>query len=103
MVDTWETRFASRETTVAARRALVLDAAEPADNSILERLRANPAIEFVDHRDEQREQLRRLRPPPDAALVAEPCRWAYYPWRRTVAAVLGPRAFRAVRSAATGT
>jgi hypothetical protein len=42
----------------------------------LERLRANPAIEFVDHRDEQREQLRRLRPPPDAALVAEPCRWA---------------------------
>jgi molybdopterin/thiamine biosynthesis adenylyltransferase len=97
VVDTWETRFASKETTVAARRARVLDAADPADNAILERLRANPVIEFVDHRDKQREELRRLRPPPDAALVAEPCRWAYYPWRQTVAAVLGPRAFRAVR------
>ena len=46
---------------------------------------------------EQLEELRRLRPPPDPELVAEPCRWAYYPWRRTVVAVLGPRAFRAVR------
>ena len=36
-------------------------------------------------------ELRSLRPPPDEELVAEPCRWAYYPWRRTVVAVLGPR------------
>lgn len=28
---------------------------------------------------------------------AEPGRWAYYPWRRAVVAVLGPRGFRAVR------
>ena len=27
----------------------------------------------------------------------KPKRWAYYPWRRTVASVLGPRGFRAVR------
>jgi molybdopterin/thiamine biosynthesis adenylyltransferase len=27
----------------------------------------------------------------------EPTRWAYYPWRRTVVSVLGPRAFRLVR------
>ena len=83
--------------TLAAGTALVLDAADPADKAVLERLRADPAIEFVDHHDEQREELRRLRPPPDDALAAEPYRWAYYPWRRTVVAVLAPRAFRAVR------
>jgi molybdopterin/thiamine biosynthesis adenylyltransferase len=81
-------------TSVTAR---VLDAADPADNAVLERLRADPLIEFVDHTHDQREELRRLRPPPDAALLAEPGRWVYYPWRRTVAAVLGPRGFRAVR------
>jgi molybdopterin/thiamine biosynthesis adenylyltransferase len=83
--------------TLATGTARVLDPADPADNAALERLRADPLVEFVDHSDEQREELRRLRPPPDAALVTEPCRWAYYPWRRTVVAVLGPRGFRAVR------
>ena len=63
----------------------------------MERLRADPVIEFIDHRDEQREELRRLLPPPDPELIAEPFLWAYYPWRRSVVAVLGPRAFRAVR------
>lgn len=61
------------------------------------KLRADPVIEFIDHREEQRDELRRLRPPPDPELIAEPCRWVYYPWRRTVVALLGPRAFRAVR------
>ncbi len=83
--------------TIASCTALVLDAADAADDAVLKRLRADPVIEFIDHLDEQREELRRLRPPPDAALVDEPCRWAYYPWRRTVTAVLGPRGFRAVR------
>jgi hypothetical protein len=84
--------------TITSFTARVLDAADPADNAILERLRADPVIEFIDHLDDQREDLLGLLPPPDAALVGEPSRWAYYPWRRTVAAVLGPRAFRAVRS-----
>jgi ThiF family len=79
--------------TIASCTAQVLHA----DKAVLERLRADPVIEFIDHLDEQREELRSLRPPPDAALVAEPCRWAYYPWRRTVVALLGPRGFRAVR------
>jgi molybdopterin/thiamine biosynthesis adenylyltransferase len=83
--------------TITSCTAEVLDAADPADNAVLEQLRADPVIEFIDHREEQLEELRRLRPPPDPELVAEPCRWAYYPWRRAVVAVLGPRAFRAVR------
>jgi molybdopterin/thiamine biosynthesis adenylyltransferase len=82
---------------ITSRTAQVLDAANPAENAVLDLLRADPAIEFIDHREEQLDELRTLRPPPDPELVAEPCRWAYYPWRRAVVAVLGPRAFRAVR------
>jgi molybdopterin/thiamine biosynthesis adenylyltransferase len=87
----------TKELTIAACTALVLDAADHTDKAMLDRLRADPAIEFLDHRDAQLEEARKLLPPPDPELVAEPCRWVYYPWRRTVVAVLGPRAFRAVR------
>jgi molybdopterin/thiamine biosynthesis adenylyltransferase len=86
-----------KEITIAACTALVLDPAEPADKAELERLGADPVIEFIDHSESQLEEVRKLLPPPDPELVAEPCRWAYYPWRRTVVAVLGPLAFRAVR------
>ncbi len=87
----------TEETTISCCTAQVLDAADPTDNAVLEQLRADPVIEFIDHRDEQLKELRGLRPPPDPEMLAEPCRWAYYPWRRVVVAVLGPRAFRAVR------
>ncbi len=83
--------------TIISCTARVLDAGDPTDNAVLEQLRADPAIEFIDQHEEQLEELQRLRPPPDPELVAEPCRWTYYPWRRTVVAVLAPRAFRAVR------
>src|SRR5271165_152527 len=73
-----------KEITIAARTALVFDPAEPADKAVLERLRADPVIEFIDHSDSQLDEVRKLLPPPDPELVAEPCRWAYYPWRRTV-------------------
>lgn len=64
---------------------------------MLEWLRADPNVDFLDHRDGQLASLRGLRPPPGPELLAEPGRWAYYPWRRTVVAVLGPQGFRAVR------
>ena len=83
--------------TIAACTALVLDAEDPEDNALLDQLRADPAVEFIDHRDIQLAELRGLLPPPDPELVAEPCRWAYYSWRRTAVAVLAPRGFRAVR------
>ncbi|HTX93565.1 MAG TPA: Rv1355c family protein [Mycobacterium sp.] len=91
------TRLSTEEPTITSCTAQVLDAANAEDNAVLEQLRADPVIEFIDRREEQLAELRRLRPPPAAELVAEPCRWAYYPWRRAVVAVLGPRAFRAVR------
>jgi molybdopterin/thiamine biosynthesis adenylyltransferase len=85
-----------RGVTIAAR-ALVLDSEDAADKSVLDQLRANPVIEFVDHRDTQLAELRGLLPPPGPELTAERGRWVYYPWRRAVVGVLGPRGFRAVR------
>jgi molybdopterin/thiamine biosynthesis adenylyltransferase len=76
---------------------LVLDTEDPGDKAVLDQLRADPAVEFIDRRDTQLAELRGLLPPPDPELVAESCRWAYYPWRRAAVAVLGPRGFRAVR------
>ena len=80
---------------VTAYTAQILDPDD--DRSVLDRLRADPTVDFLDHRDEQLANLRSLRPPPDPELLAEPGRWAYYPWRRTVVAVLGRRGFHAVR------
>ncbi|HVQ97516.1 MAG TPA: hypothetical protein VMS16_01675, partial [Mycobacterium sp.] len=83
--------------TIAFYTAQVLDPANRTDKVILDQLRADPLIEFIDQYREQLDELVGLRPPPDAELVAEPRRWAYFPWRRAVVAVLGPRAFRRVR------
>jgi molybdopterin/thiamine biosynthesis adenylyltransferase len=77
--------------------AHILDPEQSADHALLDRLRADPRIEFLDHRDQQLADLRRLRPAPAPELLDEPGRWAYFPWRRVVVAVLGPKAFRAVR------
>src|SRR5581483_8075692 len=72
-------------------RARVLDA----DHELLARLRGDPCIEIVDAVGAQQRTLAGLLPPP--ALTDEPTRWAYYPWRRAVVAVVGPRAFRRAR------
>ncbi|MDM4142024.1 MULTISPECIES: Rv1355c family protein [Mycobacterium] len=85
------------ERTVTAYSAHILDTDEPGDRLILERLRADPAVEIVDRLDAQLANLRGLRPAPDSTLLGEGTRWAYYPWRRAVVAVLGPHGFRALR------
>jgi molybdopterin/thiamine biosynthesis adenylyltransferase len=68
-----------------------------ADDPTLDELRNEPGVEVVDHVDRQRDELRQLLPSPPPELLAEPTRWAFYPWRRAVVSVLGPRAFRRVR------
>ncbi|MCX2932780.1 Rv1355c family protein [Mycobacterium sp. CVI_P3] len=67
-------------------------------DSELDRLRSDPHIEFIDHRAALLDNLRGLHPVPAAELLDEPTRWAHYPWRRTVVAILGPNGFRAVRT-----
>lgn len=80
-----------------AYRAQILDPAEPADAAVLDELRGDPAIEFLDHHGQQLASLTGLRPIPDPELLTEDARWAYYPWRRSAVSVLGPRAYRALR------
>lgn len=80
-----------------AYRAQILDPADPADGEILEELRRDPGIEFLDHHGRQLASLNGLRPVPDPDLLTEPGRWAFYSWRRTAVSVLGPRGFRALR------
>ena len=77
--------------------AIVLNTDDPAHEALLWELRADARIEFIDNVRQQLAGLQRLRPPPLPDVTAEPTRWAYYPWRRTVVSVLGPRAFRLVR------
>ena len=69
----------------------------PSDDPRLDELRSQPGVEIVDRADRQRAALADLLPAPTDELLAEPIRWAYFPWRRTVVSVLGPRAFRRVR------
>src|SRR4051812_18597783 len=76
---------------------IVLDTGDPADRVLLDKLRADARIEVIDNAGQQRAGLTRLRPVPAPDVCAEPVRWVYYPWRRTVVCVLGPRAFRLLR------
>lgn len=85
------------EPAVTAYAAQILGADDAERNSALRRLQADPGVEFIDRLDAQVANLRSLRPTPPPELLAEPSRWAYYPWRRAVVAVLGPRGYRAVR------
>ncbi len=83
------------ERSATAFAAQILDPGDSGDQAVLDRLRDDPGVQFLDRRAEQLASLRALRPAPDQRVLAEPGRWAYYPWRRTVVAVLGPRGFRA--------
>jgi molybdopterin/thiamine biosynthesis adenylyltransferase len=77
--------------------AEILNPDDPDDSLVLNALRADPRIDFIDTWHDQVAGVQQLRPPPHRRLVEEGKRWAYYPWRRTVVGVLGPNAFRAVR------
>ena len=76
---------------------MVLNTEDPAGAALLAELRADARIEFVDNVHHQSAALAGLKPSPSSEVTGEPTRWVYYPWRRTVVSVLGPRAFRMVR------
>lgn len=77
--------------------AQILDATQSEDARLLAELRADPTIEFVDTWAAQTASLTRLRPPVDSEALAEAPRFVYYPWRRAVVKILGPRSFRRLR------
>ena len=67
------------------------------DIATLDQLRSDASIEFIDRTTEFTSDLQALLPAPGPDLLGEPTRWAYYPWRRTVVAVPGPKSFRRLR------
>ncbi|BAH54061.1 Rv1355c family protein [Rhodococcus opacus] len=77
--------------------ALLLDEGHSGDAAVLDRLRRDPAVVFVDRLDHQRDALRSLVPVPDPGVLDEAPVWAYYSWRRTVVRLLGPTSFRLLR------
>ncbi len=84
-------------TAMQSRRPLVLDVNARSQREVLRVLREDPALQVVDRFEEQREQLALVRPTPSRALFDEGQRWVYYPWRRAVVRLLGPRAFSTLR------
>jgi molybdopterin/thiamine biosynthesis adenylyltransferase len=77
--------------------ARILSEENVADRNLLEELRADPRIEFVDRWPQQVETARQLRPSLEVRPTEGPTYWAYYPWRRAVVSVLSAHDFRRVR------
>ncbi|MGW0180429.1 Rv1355c family protein [Nocardia sp. NPDC003345] len=78
-------------------RPLILNPGDPDDERALAGLRATPHIEINDLRGLLATEFDRLNDPPDTGETAADDRWVYYPWRRSVLVLPGPRTFRAVR------
>jgi len=68
-----------------------------ASAELLEELLGRPTTQVFDRWADQRQELDRLRPAVNHDLLDEPAAWVYYPWRRSVVRILGPRSFAAVR------
>lgn len=83
--------------TDAGWRPVVLDARRRSDRQVLANLRSDPGIDVVDVARRQRGELERLLPPPEPDLLEEADRYVYFPWRRAVVRMVGPRAFPVVR------
>ncbi|WP_373863327.1 ThiF family adenylyltransferase [Rhodococcus marinonascens] len=64
---------------------------------VLDRLRRDPEVTFIDQLEQQRAALRSLVPAPGPDVLDEAPVWAYYSWRRTAVRVLGPNSFRLLR------
>lgn len=70
---------------------------EPLDSPRLAQLRADPHTVVLDHSAAFDRQLAALRPPLSPAEAAEPRRWAYFAWRRTLMLLPGPELYRRIR------
>ncbi len=78
-------------------RPVILDVERRAHREIVRALREDDALQIVDRVDEQQRQLSQLLPAPDAAMLREAPRWAYFPWRRAMVRVLAPRPYARLR------
>jgi nitroreductase len=89
--------FARRpaEPAADAHRAVVLDAAVPADAAVLRRLRRRRDVTLVDQRAGLAAELAEVRPAVGDTTGGST--WAWYPWRRTLVAVPPASVFHLLR------
>ena len=78
-------------------RPLVLDVTRRSQREVLRVLREDSALQVIDRYDEQRSQFDELVDTDLADLDGDGQRWVYYPWRRAVVRLLGPRGFEHLR------
>ncbi|QIH99358.1 Rv1355c family protein [Rhodococcoides fascians A21d2] len=76
---------------------VIFDKTDAAQRAALAELEQDTSLTFLDERETQRNGLHTLLPSPEQSLLEENDRWVYFPWRKTVVAVLGPTAFRHLR------
>jgi molybdopterin/thiamine biosynthesis adenylyltransferase len=87
----------SGSTRTQAWRPLVLDVRARDQREMLRVLREDPSLQVIDRLAEQKKQLSAIKPTPSDSVEEEAQRWVYYPWRRAVVRLLGPRAFGTLR------
>jgi len=80
-----------------AWRPLILDVRARDQREVLRVLREDSSLQVIDRLAEQRAQLTEIKPAPGKSLEEEAQRWIYYPWRRAVVRLLGPRSFNTLR------
>jgi hypothetical protein len=76
---------------------VIFDESGDDDRARAEELAATAGVDVVDAVERQRAELAELRPAPDRDLLDEAPRSVYYPWRRTLVRLVGPRSFRRLR------
>lgn len=80
-----------------AWRPLVLDVTNRGPREVLRVLREDPSLQVLDRFDEQKAQLEDLVDLTASESAGDGQRWVYYPWRRAVVRLLGPRSFDLLR------
>ncbi len=80
-----------------AWKALVMDVTSRGQREVLRVLREDSSLQILDQYDEQRAQLDALVGLKPSDIVGDGQRWVYYPWRRAVVRLLGPRSFELLR------
>ena len=80
-----------------AWKPLVLDVTARGQREVLRVLREDSSLQILDQFEEQRSQLDALVGLKPNEVAGDGQRWVYYPWRRAVVRLLGPRSFEILR------
>jgi hypothetical protein len=78
-------------------RPIVLDTRDRVDRQVIEQTKRDPALQVIDDVANQRAELQALLPPCPQEMVEEHPRQVFYPWKKTLVTILGPKGFDRLR------